>query len=1146
MRLPSLVATSVIVAGLTPLALSAPAQAQALPASYSASAHADSIDLNATLLGTSVAGVAIGHALSTVDSALATDNSVSESANVDIAVGGTPIPVDTATATAPPTDDPASTTLAPIDLAPVATVGAITGDPFADYGSAISCPSTAATQLLSDTVTTIDGMTLAQLPLPAPLDLTVAQVGASEVHTTTKLVENAGNPGHWDVRSESSNEVGDVSLLSGAVQVHVASPVTTFANSDGTTGTAGYTTVPTVSVTVGAQVIDIPLNAQPQSIPVTIPGLNISLNVTAFSPTDLSTGAVGEADLDDVVTIDLVVSPTIGPEIANVHLGLAGQHVMAVAPTGGVECAAIAAAPVITAPANGSTTSDQTPTITGTATYGNADDPGTVTVKDGDGNTICTATVQPDGTWSCTPATDLPPGSYTITAVETSSTATSPASAPVTFTIEDTTAPAPPVIQTPADGSTTTDPTPAVTGTAEAGSTVTVFDTDGITELCTATTNGLGNWTCTPASAMAEGLHTITATATDASNNTSAASAPNTFTIDSVAPDAPVIQTPADGSSTSDTTPKISGTAEANSAVTVFDTDGTTVLCVTTADGTGAWSCTSATLTEGPHTITATSTDAAGNTSPASAPNTFTVDTVAPDAPVIQTPANGSTTNDNTPLITGTAEADSDVTVYDTDGTTVLCTTTADGTGAWSCTSAPLPDGSHTITATSTDAAGNTSPASAPVTFTVDATAPAAPVIQSPTDGSSTNNTTPPISGTAEPGSEVEVTEGNTVLCTALTDQDGNWTCTPADALGEGEHTIDATATDAAGNTSPADSVTFTVDTTAPSAPVITGPEDGATVGDTTPAIIGTAEPGSTVTVTEGGTELCTATADAQGTWSCSPATALPDGDHTITATATDDADNTSTASAPVTFTVDSDLDDDGLPNTQETAIGTDPNDPDTDNDGLTDGQEVKGFSISVCGRSAVTMKTNPLKADTDADGLSDGREKTGSLNTKYGSKATNPKVGDTDGEGLKDGVEVKGVYIGIRVTTGKGSSFLGKVKTNPCKVDTDADGLPDYREKVGTKVNQKVLLPKGKVMYLKLLKSNPATKDTDRDGLQDKPEVTGSMNTEFNRHKSDPAYWDTDRGGVSDGLEIKAHSDPTNVLSTPSDPRVARINHLG
>jgi len=911
------------------------------------------------LLGQSLAGVAIGHALSTVDSALATDNSVSETANVDIALGGTPVPVDKVTTTAPPKSDPASGTLLPVDLAPVATVGAITGDPYADFGSKISCPSTAATQLLSDTTTTVAGVTLAQLPLPSPLDLTVAQVGASEVHTTTKLVENAGNPGHWDVRSESSNEVGDVSLLSGAVQVHVASPVTTFANSDGTTGTAGYTTVPTVSVTVGAQVIDIPLNGQPQSIPVSIPGLNISLSVTAFSPTDLSTGAVGEADLDDVVTIDLVVSPTIGPEIANVHLGLAGQKVMAVAPTGGVECAAIAAAPVITAPANGSTTSDQTPTITGTATYGNADDPGTVTVKDGDGNTICAATVQPDGTWSCTPATDLSPGTYTITAVETSSTATSPASAPVTFTIEDTTAPAPPVIQTPADGSTTTDTTPAITGTAEAGSTVTVYDTDGTTELCTATADGAGNWTCTPASAMSEGPHTITATATDASSNTSAASVPNTFTIDSVAPDAPVIQTPADGSSTSDTTPLITGTAEANSDVTVYDTDGTTVLCTTTADGTGAWSCTSASLTEGPHTITATSTDAAGNTSPA-------------------------------------------------------------------------------------------------------------------------------------------------------------------------------------------DSVTFTVDTTAPTAPVITGPADGETVGDTMPAITGTAEPGSTVTVTEGGTELCTATADAQGTWSCSPATALPDGDHTITATATDDADNTSLASDPVTFTVDSDLDDDGLPNTQETAIGTNPNDPDTDNDGLTDGQEVKGFSISVCGRSAVTMKTNPLKADTDADGLNDGREKTGSLNTKYGSKATNPKVADTDGEGLKDGLEVKGVYIGTRVTTGKGSSFLGKVKTNPCKADTDGDGLSDYREKVGTKVNQKVLLPKGKVMYLKLLKSNPATKDTDRDGLQDKPEVTGSMNTEFNRHKSDPAYWDTDRGGVSDGLEIKAQSDPTNVLSTPSDPRIARINHLG
>jgi len=1052
-RLHSLVATSVILAGLTPLALSTSAQAQALPAPYSGSAHADLLGTDITLPAASVAGLRTGHALSTVDSTSG-PASVAESANLHAAIAGFPIPVDTQTATAPPPSDPAEDTLAPVAADPLISLGAVTRDTRADFGSAISCPSTQPTQVLSDAVTTLAATSVASLPALLP---TVAQVGVSTVHTTTELVENSGNLGHWDIESRVTTELGDVSLLGGAAVVDVTSPVTTFAHSDGTTGTSGYVNPPTVHVTTGLPAplddIAIPLNGTPVNIPITVPGVNlISVNVTAFTPTTTNSGATGEADLEALVKVDVLLGTLAPGDIAQVHLALAPQHVTAVAPAGGVECAAIAAVPVITAPADGSSTSDQTPVITGTATYGSASDPGTITVRDGGGNIICTATVQPDGTWSCTPASDLPPGTYTITATETSGTATSPASAPVTFIV------------------------------------------------------------------------------------------------DILAPNAPVIQTPADGSSTNDTTPLITGTAEADSDVTVYDTDGTTELCTTTADGSGNWSCTSTGLAEGSHTITATATDAAGNTSPASAPNTFTVDTVAPAAPVIQTPANGSTTNDNTPLITGTAEADSDVTVYDTDGTTELCTTTADGSGNWSCVSSVLLDGSHTITATSTDDAGNVSPASAPNTFTVDTVLPSAPVIQSPADGSSTFDTTPTISGTAEAGSDVTVfdTDGTTVLCITTADGSGNWSCISS-TLGEGPHTITATATDGADNVSPASApVTFTVDTTAPAAPVITGPADGATVGDTTPAISGTGEPNATVTVREGGNFLCAAVVNPNGSWSCSPAIALPDGDHTVTATQTDPAGNTSPASTPVTFTVDSDLDDDGLTNIQENQLGTDPNDPDTDNDGLTDGQEVNGFSVGVCGRAATTFRTNPLNADTDSDGLGDGREKTGSLNTKYGSRPTNPKVADTDGEGLKDGVEVKGVYIGIRVTTGKGASLLGKVRTNPCRADTDGDGLSDRREKVGTKVNQKVIMPKGKVMYLRLLKSNPTTKDTDRDGLRDKPEVTGSMNTEFNRHKSDPAYWDTDRGGVSDGVEIKAGSDPTNVFSTPNDPRMTRITQLG
>ncbi|MDO7846166.1 Ig-like domain-containing protein [Hymenobacter sp. M29] len=100
-------------------------------------------------------------------------------------------------------------------------------------------------------------------------------------------------------------------------------------------------------------------------------------------------------------------------------------------------------------------------------------------------------------------------------------------------------------------------------------------------------------------------------------------------------------------------------------------------------------------------------------------------------------------------------------------------------------------------------------------TYNIDKTAPAAPVVTVPANGSAVNSTTPTISGTAETGSTVTVREGTTVLGT-VTATGGSWSLTSA-TLGQGSHTIAATATDAAGNASTASaSVTFTVDTAAP------------------------------------------------------------------------------------------------------------------------------------------------------------------------------------------------------------------------------------------------------------------------------------------------------------------------------------------
>jgi hypothetical protein len=570
------------------------------------------------------------------------------------------------------------------------------------------------------------------------------------------------------------------------------------------------------------------------------------------------------------------------------------------------------APPTITTPATNSTTNDTTPTISGLAEPGS-----TVTVSEG-GNPICTAQAHPTtGAWSCQPATPLSDGPHTITA-----TATDPAgnqsqpSAPRPFTVDSST-PAP-TITSPVAGGVTSDNTPTISGLAEPGSTVTV--SEGGDPICTAQADPItGIWSCEPATPLSDGPHTLTATATDPAGNQSQPSAPQPFTVDTSTPGdttppaPPTITSPAAGSTTNDTTPTIAGLAEPGSTVTV--SEGGNPVCTAQADPvTGVWSCEpGAPLSDGPHTITATATDAAGNQSQPSAPQPFTVDTSAPGdttppaPPTITSPAAGSTTDDDTPTISGLAEPGSTVTV--SEGGNPICTAQADPvTGIWSCEPAtPLAPGPHTITATATDPAGNQSqPTNHPFTVgappPTDTTPPAPPTITSPADGATTSDNTPIISGLAEPGSTVTVSEGGVPLCTAQADPiTGLWSCEPATPLTDGPHTITATATDAAGNQSQPTMQSFVVDTstpgdaTPPAPPTITTPAANSVISDTMPLIAGLAEPGSMVVVSEGGTLICTAQADpVSGVWSCTPATPLSEGLHSIQATATDAAGNQS------------------------------------------------------------------------------------------------------------------------------------------------------------------------------------------------------------------------------------------------------------
>ncbi|HCJ0550486.1 TPA: BapA prefix-like domain-containing protein, partial [Pseudomonas aeruginosa] len=488
-------------------------------------------------------------------------------------------------------------------------------------------------------------------------------------------------------------------------------------------------------------------------------------------------------------------------------------------------------APVVE-PSNGSE-------LSGTAEPGSS-----VTLTDGNGNPIGQTTADANGNWSFTPSTPLPDGTVVnVVARDAAGNSSPPASVTV-----DAVAPATPTVD-PSNGTT-------LSGTAEPGATVTLTDGNG-NPIGQVTADGSGNWTFTPSTPLPNGT-VVNATATDPSGN---ASSPASVTVDAVAPATPVVN-PSNGTT-------LSGTAEPGATVTLTDGNGNPIGQVT-ADGSGNWSFTPTTPLPNGTVVNATATDASGNTS---AGSSVTVDSVAPATPVIN-PSNGTT-------LSGTAEPGSSVTLTDGNGNPIG-QVTADGSGNWSFTpSTPLADGT-VVNATATDPAGNTSGQGS---TTVDGVAPTTPTVNL-SNGSS-------LSGTAEPGSTVILTDGNgNPIAEVTADGSGNWTYTPSTPIANGT-VVNVVAQDAAGNSSPGASVT--VDSQAPAAPVL-NPSNGTTLS-------GTAEPGATVTLTDGnGNPIGQVTADGSGNWSFTPGTPLPNGT-VVNATASDPTGNTS---APASTTVDS------------------------------------------------------------------------------------------------------------------------------------------------------------------------------------------------------------------------------------------------
>ncbi|HHM8905484.1 Ig-like domain-containing protein [Pseudomonas aeruginosa] len=488
-------------------------------------------------------------------------------------------------------------------------------------------------------------------------------------------------------------------------------------------------------------------------------------------------------------------------------------------------------APVVE-PSNGSE-------LSGTAEPGSS-----VTLTDGNGNPIGQTTADANGNWSFTPSTPLPDGTVVnVVARDAAGNSSPPASVTV-----DAVAPATPTVD-PSNGTT-------LSGTAEPGATVTLTDGNG-NPIGQVTADGSGNWTFTPSTPIANGT-VVNVVAQDAAGNSSPGAS---VTVDSQAPAAPVLN-PSNGTT-------LSGTAEPGATVTLTDGNGNPIGQVT-ADGSGNWSFTPGTPLANGTVVNATASDPTGNTS---APASTTVDSVAPAAPVVN-PSNGAE-------ISGTAEPGATVTLTDGSGNPIG-QVTADGSGNWSFTpSTPLADGT-VVNATATDPAGNTGGQGS---TTVDAIAPATPTVNL-SNGSS-------LSGTAEPGSTVILTDGNgNPIAEVTADGSGNWTYTPSTPIANGT-VVNVVAEDAAGNSSPP--ATVTVDSSAPPAPVI-NPSNGVVIS-------GTAEAGATVTLTDaGGNPIGQVTADGSGNWSFTPGTPLANGT-VIVATATDPTGNTGPQAAT---TVDS------------------------------------------------------------------------------------------------------------------------------------------------------------------------------------------------------------------------------------------------
>lgn len=663
-------------------------------------------------------------------------------------------------------------------------------------------------------------------------------------------------------------------------------------------------------------------------------------------------------------------------------------------------------------------TSDTTLFIHGTAEVGSSVE---VFI---DGGSIGSVNADINGDWSLDyTGTSLTQGDYRFTARASDGVGNvGPVGAGYDVTV-DTSAPATPIfssisLDTGAADNITADDTLIINGTGDPGTRVRVYVDGG--SAGTTTVGPLGNWSFdyrgTP---LTDGGYDLTATAADDAGNTGPLSPVFAVTVDTAAPAAPGFNE--DGDGFNDSTPTLSGTAEANSSVEV-SINGSS--WVTAANGAGVWSLTTGSLPDGNHGVSIYADDVAGNRS-AETTGSITIDTAAPGEPVISAVSDDSATagdgitNDNTLIFSGTAEANTTVEVFL--GAAPLGTTPVNGSGDWSLdyTATAITDGNYSVTATATDAVGNTGPASDGFSLTVDTAAPVAPTLAQ--DGQTLNDNTPDLSGTAEADSDVTVTLNGTASYTTAADGSGNWSVTVSTGLGEGAHTVEIVSTDAAGNSNnETGGITIDLLISQANSSVTASPSSIAANGSATSTITVSVRDGDDVAITgltiNLGTDrgaLSAVSETGGGVYTAVLTAPAYQGVATVSASSGGDA----IGQTLVTLT-SADNDNDGLSNEDEDTNGDgDPANDDLDGDGIADYLDPDDDGDG----------TNSVDEDTNGDGDLTNDDDDGDGIPNYLDPDDNPADGnDSDGDGVSDDIECAG---GV-----------------PCP-DTDGDGLPDYND---------------------------------------------------------------------------------------------------